>query len=315
MRLKVLDLFSGIGGFSLGLERTGGFETVAFCEIEPYCRAVLKKHWPNVPCYEDVRELTGARLAADGIAVDVICGGFPCQDVSCAGKRTGLAGERSGLYRELVRALRLVRPRHAIVENVAALLGDGMGTVLGDVAESGFDIEWDCVPAQALGAPHERDRVWIVAHANSKRCGEEGELRHRSIKMPARRAAAAESPDPPSERRRQRRKRRPPDSFARVRDAARWNATYPASSRLEGRLQPETARKALAVPPCGYCNPWRAWTDEPEISRVDDGFPHWVDSTRATGNAVIPQIPELIGQAILAAENIQTQAEDSEGVR
>ncbi len=299
-KLRVLDLFSGIGGFSLGLERTGGFETVAFCEIEPYCRAVLKKHWPDVPCYEDVR--TAAFPDAD-----IVVGGFPCQDVSCAGKRAGLAGERSGLYRELVRALRLVRPKHAIVENVAALLGDGMGTVLGDMAESGFDLEWDCVPAQAIGAPHERDRVWIVAHAYSKRCGEAGGLRHRSIKVPARRAAAAESSDTSGERCRQGRKGRPPDSFARVRDAACWNATYPAGARLERRFQSETSRDALTIPPCGYCNPWRTWTDEPEISRMDDGFPHWVDSTRATGNAVIPQIPELIGQAILKAENIQTQ--------
>lgn len=102
-KLRVLDLFSGIGGFSLGLERTGGFETVAFCEIEEFPRKVLAKHWPDVPCYRDVRELTGARLAADGIGVDVICGGFPCQDISFAGKGAGLAGERSGLFYEIAR--------------------------------------------------------------------------------------------------------------------------------------------------------------------------------------------------------------------
>lgn len=86
MKLKVLDLFSGIGGFSLGLERTGGFETVAFCEIDPYCQRVLKKHWPNVPIYEDVRNVTREQLAADGIFPNVITGGFPCQDISVAGK-------------------------------------------------------------------------------------------------------------------------------------------------------------------------------------------------------------------------------------
>jgi DNA (cytosine-5)-methyltransferase 1 len=101
--LRVLDLFSGVGGFSLGLERTGGFQTVAFSEVEPYCRAVLAKHWPNVPCYGDVRDLTAARLAADGIGVDAICGGWPCQDISVAGKGAGLAGARSGLYREYIR--------------------------------------------------------------------------------------------------------------------------------------------------------------------------------------------------------------------
>lgn len=166
-KLKVLDLFSGIGGFSLGLERTGGFKTVAFCEIEPYCRAVLAKHWPGVPCYEDVRELTADRLAADGIAVDVICGGFPCQDVSRAGTGAGLAGERSGLWRELHRLIGELRPKFAIVENVAALLDDGMGTVCGDLADIRYDAEWSVVSACSLGAPHVRQRVFIVAYPDS----------------------------------------------------------------------------------------------------------------------------------------------------
>ena len=121
--LKVLDLFSGIGGFSLGLERTGGFETVAFCEIDPFCRRVLAKHWPNVRQYEDVRELTAERLAADGIAVDVITGGFPCQDISVAGKKAGIVdGTRSGLWSEIARLTRDLRPQYVIVENVANLL-------------------------------------------------------------------------------------------------------------------------------------------------------------------------------------------------
>jgi DNA (cytosine-5)-methyltransferase 1 len=298
MKLRVLDLFSGIGGFSLGLERSGGFETVAFCEIEPYCRAVLKKHWPDVPCYDDVR-------TADFPDADIVVGGFPCQDVSCAGKRAGLSGERSGLYRELVRALRLVRPKHAIVENVAALLGDGMGIVLGDMAESGFDLEWDCVPAKAIGAPHERDRVWIVAHAHSERRGEERGFRHRPVEMPSRRTKAEEPANAAGVGCRQGRSGRPPDSFARVRDAARWNAAYAPSAGLEGRGEPEASREALAVPACGYSHPWRSWTDEPEISGMDDGFPNWVDSTRATGNAVVPQIPELIGKAIMQAEGVR----------
>src|SRR5689334_19048711 len=107
--------------------------TVAFCEINPFCRRVLAKHWPSIPVFPDVCTLDAKSLAGVG-AIDVIVGGFPCQDVSHAGKRAGLSGTRSGLYRELVRAIRVVRPKHAIVENVAALLGDGMGTVLGDLA-------------------------------------------------------------------------------------------------------------------------------------------------------------------------------------
>jgi DNA (cytosine-5)-methyltransferase 1 len=166
MKFKVLDIFSGIGGFSLGLERTGGFETVAFCEIDPYCRRVLAKHWPGVPCYEDVRELTAERLAADGIAVDVIAGGFPCQDISEAGLRTGLQGARSGLWREYSRLVGELRPRFVIVENVSELLRNGLGDVLGDLAKVGYDAEWHSIPALAVGADHIRERIWIVAYPN-----------------------------------------------------------------------------------------------------------------------------------------------------
>ncbi len=171
--MRLLDLFSGIGGFSLGLERAG-FETVAFCEIDPVCRGLLAHHWPEVPCYDDITTLTAERLAADGISVDAICGGFPCQDLSFAGKGAGLAGERSGLWREYARLIRELRPRVVIVENVSALLGRGLGDVLGDLSEIGYDVVWDCIPASAVGAPHRRDRLWIVAYARSEQhegCG------------------------------------------------------------------------------------------------------------------------------------------------
>lgn len=161
--MNVLDLFSGIGGFSLGLERAG-MRTVAFCEQDAYCRAVLARHWPDVPCYDDVRTLTADTLRRDRIAVDAICGGFPCQDISKAGPGEGLAGSRSGLWFEYARLIRELRPAFAIVENVAEMLRNGMGDVLGSLAEIGFDAEWECVPASAVGAPHGRDRVWIVAY-------------------------------------------------------------------------------------------------------------------------------------------------------
>jgi DNA (cytosine-5)-methyltransferase 1 len=162
--LKVLDLFSGIGTLSLGLERAG-MQTAAFCEIDPYCRKVLNKHWPNVPCYDDVKTLTVGRLAADGITgIDVICGGFPCQDLSRAGFGAGLDGERSGLWFEFARLIGEIRPRFAIVENVAALLDDGMGRVLGSLAGLRYDAEWSVVSACAMGAPHMRRRVFIVAY-------------------------------------------------------------------------------------------------------------------------------------------------------
>jgi DNA (cytosine-5)-methyltransferase 1 len=165
MKLKLLDLFSGIGGFSLGLERTGGFETVAFCEIEEFPRRVLKKHWPEVPCYHDIRNLTAERLAADGIAVDAICGGFPCQDISLAGNGAGLDGDRSGLWWEYARIIGELRPRVVFVENVTELCNRGLGDVLGSLATLGYDAEWHCIPASYVGARQLRDRVWIVANS------------------------------------------------------------------------------------------------------------------------------------------------------
>lgn len=166
--MRVLDLFSGIGMFSLGLERAG-FQTVGFCEIEPSSRAVLAKHWPNVPCAHDIK----ARIFQEGEA-DVITGGFPCQDISNAGSRAGITGPRSGLWREMLRAIRVVRPLYAIVENVAALRRRGLGVVLGDLAEIGSDAEWHCIPGAAVGSPDIRDRLWIIAkpqhpHTHGKR--------------------------------------------------------------------------------------------------------------------------------------------------
>ena len=171
-KLRVLDLFSGIGGFSLGLERTGGFETVAFCEIEPFPRRVLAKHWPEVPCYDDVLTLTKDRLSADGISgIDIITGGFPCQDISVAGHGIGIEGDRSGLWSEIARLVGELRPRFLIVENSSALLSRGLGKVLGDLAEIGYDAEWECIPAATVGAPHIRDRIWLLAYPGQ-------ELRH-----------------------------------------------------------------------------------------------------------------------------------------
>ena len=164
-KLKLLSLFAGIGGFELGLERSGGFETVAQCEIDPYCLKVLAKHWPEVKRYEDIRNLTADRLAADGITVDAICGGFPCQDISTAGKGAGIEGERSGLWSEYARLIGELRPRVVFVENVAALLGRGLDRVLGDLASLRYDAWWDCIPASAVGAHHQRDRLWIVANS------------------------------------------------------------------------------------------------------------------------------------------------------
>jgi DNA (cytosine-5)-methyltransferase 1 len=158
--LRVGSLFSGAGLCDLGFHQAG-FRHVFFCEVDPYCRTVLARHWPGVPIYEDVREIDPASLPA----VDVLAGGFPCQDVSCAGGRVGITTEsRSGLWSEYARIINGMRPRYAVIENVKGLLSKGMETVLQDLSTIGYDAEWEVLSAAACGAPHIRERVFILAY-------------------------------------------------------------------------------------------------------------------------------------------------------
>ena len=161
-----LDVFSGIGGFALAAAWCG-YETKGFCEIDPWAQRVLARHWPKAKIYDDVRNLDGKQYEG----TELLTGGFPCQDISASGEGAGLDGERSGLWRELARLVGEVRPRYLIVENVAALTFRGLGRVLGDLAEMGYDAEWMCIPANAVCAPHRRERIWIAAYPNGQRRG------------------------------------------------------------------------------------------------------------------------------------------------
>jgi len=275
--VKVLDLFSGIGGFSLGLERAG-METVAFCEIEEYPRKVLAKHWPNVPIYNDVRELTNDRLRADGITgIDVICGGFPCQDISAAGNQAGIGeGTRSGLWSECARLLGDIRPKYAIFENVTALISGDNGRwfeqVLWDISQVGYDAEWHCIPASELGAHHHRDRVWIIAYPPSA-----GDTKFQKE-----------------------------DSFWENRHIGHNGeieyVADPNSQRLQGLLTGRTLqewREATRHSRQGGESPGWSWATEPDLGRVANGVPQRSHRLKCLGNAVVPQIPELIGLAIM----------------
>jgi DNA (cytosine-5)-methyltransferase 1 len=352
--LNVLDLFSGIGGFSLGLERAG-FTTVAFCEIDPYCRRVLARHWPDVPVYDDVRTLTAKRLVADaerrrcedgehrmgssssasrsewcqqadGSArsgcktIDVICGGFPCQDISTAGKGAGITGERSGLWREYARIIGEVRPRYVIVENVAALLHRGLADVLGDLAALGYDAEWHCIPASAVGAPHRRDRIWIVAYPSSQRCDgvlDDGNTATRLFRQTGRSGSADDVADTYSEGKHAgavdaemagtSQHLAYPAGGIRQREAQRQagHAAFGGEDvadadqpRLEGWLRAALSGRGAAT---GHAWAGNWWLAEPDVGRVAHGVPARVDRLRALGNAVVPQIPEIIGRAIMKA--------------
>lgn len=161
--LTVGSLFSGIGGIELGLEKTGYFKTAWQCEIDQDAQRVLRKHWPNTHVFSDVSALV------DPPTVDVLCGGFPCQDVSVAGAGVGVAGHRSGLYTEFVRLIDTVRPTYAVIENVKMLLSRGLNVILQDLATIGYDAEWTTLRAEWFGAPIRRERVFIVAYPTSLR--------------------------------------------------------------------------------------------------------------------------------------------------
>ncbi len=297
--LTVGSLFAGIGGFDLGLERTGGFQIKWQVEIDEYCRRVLAKHWPHVQRYGDIREVTDAE------PVDVLCGGFPCQDISNAGNRAGIDGERSGLWSEYVRIIRLVRPRYVIVENVAALLGRGMGRVLGDLSESGYDAEWDVISAAAVGAPHLRERVWIIAYPESdlRRAS-----RHdRPVAFNGSGSLLADSENDRQPRRRIARSgRNGSQDGGQVGYAEREQNHHVGADCERGRVALEPYRET-SLGNDGQANPnsldgsgW--WAVEPELGRVAHGIPDRVHRLKGLGNAIVPQIATWLGNQILNYE-------------
>ncbi len=244
--LKVLDLFSGIGGFSLGLERAG-MKTVAFCEIEEFPREVLKKHWPGVPIFKDVRDLNATDLPE---AVDVICGGYPWQPFSQIGRKKGGRDVRH-LWPEMFRLIRECRPSWVICENVVGHISLGLDQVLSDMEGEGYICRTFVILACAVNAPHRRDRVWIVAH-------------HDRV---MRSSAAIET------------KLNGEDVFQKPEQWEQLFFNNYGANNVEFRKE-----------------------DEPMLWRDDDGVSGELDESRlkALGNAVVPQIPEIIGQAILA---------------
>jgi DNA (cytosine-5)-methyltransferase 1 len=302
------SLFSGIGGLELGLERATGAHTVWNCEMEEFCRKVLAKHWPDATQYTDVRDIDETVRR-----VDLLCGGFPCQDLSVAGSRKGLAGERSGLWHEYARIIRLLRPRFVFVENVPALRtlvsDDGLGRVLGDLAESGYDTEWDCVPAAAVGAPHVRDRIFILAWDRelAERGGDvadaDGEARGSEARVPEHEGGEGSDGGWSSKSRRRGRS----VSGTEVGDphgAGREERRGPVSVRAQ---EPSTQRAGGSLPPgLGHDFPprpgadeWPQWLEQhpaaqPGVRRDPDGVRGRVDQDRrrrlkALGNAVVPQ--------------------------
>jgi DNA (cytosine-5)-methyltransferase 1 len=269
MTLRLLDLFSGIGGFSYAAERlVGGYETVTFVEREPFCQSVLRKHWPTVPIHDDITTYEPRRHSAD-----VICGGFPCQDISTAGKQAGIKqGTRSGLFYELMRVVRLVEPRYIVLENVSAILANGLDTVLGELAKAGFDAEWACIPASAVGACHQRDRWWLVAYPQSQQ-------RHDS--------GSAHSAEPTK-------------ASSQPGNGDGADVANPDSKGSQGQTVVWIQGTGLWGSPSRCLDPnWRRYSSEPVLRRGDDGLSGRVDRLKALGNAVVPQVAAIPLQRVI----------------
>jgi DNA (cytosine-5)-methyltransferase 1 len=248
------SLFAGIGGFDLGFERAG-IKTVWQVEIDPFCRRVLERHFPGAKRFEDVRSCGAENLER----VDIITGGFPCQDISqCkTNGAAGLDGERSGLWRELCRIICDLRPSIAVVENVPAILFRGIDRVLGDLAEGGFDAEWDCIPAAAVGAPHIRDRFFLLAYPQCESGNRFRDGIYRRAQL--------------------------------VRQGGHGVSKKWEPHRKLIALVPGIHPRALAD--------W--WRTQSKVDRSIDEFPSRLDELHGLGNAVVPQVAEWIGRRIV----------------
>ena len=279
--MKVLDLFSGIGGFSYGLDKVG-FKTVAFCEMDKYCKLVLQKHWKGVKIYNDVKEITKEKFIADGVQLpDIITGGFPCQPFSVAGKQKGTSDDRH-LWPEMFRIIQELKPRWVIGENVKGLvnLQDGVvfETVCTDLEGEGYEVRAFNIPAAGVGAPHRRERIWIVASLEDSRRSlrswskfgekDENEIRKRYADQHQRPGSTSES---------------------NVADASTGRR-----ASQEGEIQ----TRGNGTEHQGW------WSTEPNVGRVANGVSGRVYRLRALGNSIVPQIATEIGHAIIKAEGL-----------
>ena len=272
----MLDTFAGIGGFSYAAHKlVGGFETKQFIEIDPFCQKILNKHFPNVPIHDDIRTFS----AISG-QYDVICGGFPCQSISVAGNRAGITEEsRSGIFYELMRVIRMVRPRFVVLENVAAILNNGLDIVLGELSQAGYDAEWSVISASSLGACHRRSRWWCVAYTNdygsspSSISRFDDKTNNSSSKRTNKISESKRSSKPTNSR------------FVQ-------SFTEPAHTngkRLQRKNINEMEREIWSQSHSRRLNPnWRQYVSKPILPRGSDGLSYRVDRTKSLGNSVVP---------------------------
>lgn len=350
--MKVLDLFSGIGGFSLGLERAG-METVAFCEQDKFCQKVLKKHWPDIPIFDDVRTLDGTQFRG---TVDVVCGGFPCQPFSTAGNQQGKNDSRH-LWPEMFRVIRECQPTWVIGENVSGFVNMALDDCWTDLEAEGYEVQPFIIPACGVEAHHRRERCWIIAYSGEFRRGSgSGNIGSRSLQEHER---SSKENQPPRHGREFRSSetggidrpdndevmassnamRKPQQKRSECNIGGRTGDSYQTMENADSLRQQGQRQYAGPVNKAEDCNRETDWTNgsgkgtqadrltESGLGGEFDGLPDWMDgfeyignpdrfgtpriTTRTDGrqqrlkqlgNSVVPQIPEIIGRAIMNIE-------------
>ena len=280
--LKILDTFAGIGGFSYAAhELVGGFETTQFVEIDPFCQKVLKKHFPKVPCHDDIKTFT----AYPG-QYDVITGGFPCQDISVAGRREGITDQsRSGLFYELIRVIRLVRPKFVVMENVAAILNNGLDIVLGELSEAGYDAEWSIISASSLGAAHRRSRWWCVAYTNDYGSSSSSinEVNDQTDSSSQERQNQVSESSGSSE-----------SSNGGIVRSSKGNVTDSNSEGLQRKILSKMESGIWSAKHTRRLDPnWRSYVSKPILPRGSYGLSNRVDRTKALGNSIVPAVAAI----------------------
>lgn len=335
-KMRVGSLFSGIGGLELGLELAGVGEPVWFVEIDPYAQAVLKKHWSEAKIYGDIKTVDFTKLER----VDILTGGPPCTDISIAGKRAGVKSDtRSGLWREYFRAISELRPRYVVVENVAAstqpfldehgriIEQAAIATFLGDLATVGYNAFWSCIPASAVGAPHRRDRILIIAYPDSERRDDGSDTFGERPVLPNTEREVAEDNE---EWRRWERWSRSLSNIGR-------DVSYTNSERLEGHRKSEWHEQGQSescfdndsrgggrsvehgvdgvvdglpdrLDECSRLRPLQEtwWEEEHGIPRVVKQQEHRINRIRCLGNAVVPFWAQIAGEIIKEKERLRS---------
>ena len=313
----MIDLFSGGGGFSYAAEKlVGGYETIQFVEIDSYCQKVLKKHWPTVPIHDDIKTYKPEPHSAT-----VIVGGFPCTDISTAGKGLGITKEtRSGLFYELMRVVCLVRPKYVIMENVAAILNNGMGIVLGELCKARYDAEWSTFRASDyVNACHHRDRWWLLAtnrdFTNSNNNGSSTTEKSRGSEKTNGGIKKGEDTVRNSKGSSQ-----PTNSGAIQFNAPNTKSITRNENEIIGKLSQLQTQEIFRNRNSGQNTPlwrdtkhrlnpnWREYGVKPAICRTDDGiasgiFTNRTERLKLLGNGLIPQCATIPLQRVLNLEN------------